>query len=89
MVIIAQRAEQVSQLIDDLDRETGKSTENQTASRFRLEASDLGVPFLHKDRTCLLADESLIDRQAGTRIASNKARNNIPAADIEQESRRR
>ncbi|MCL4396598.1 MAG: DUF4185 domain-containing protein [Chloroflexi bacterium] len=58
-VIIASRAAKISQLIGDRDPQYDAPTQNLTASRYRLAASDLGVPFWHDGRTYLLFGDTI------------------------------
>lgn len=47
-------ASKISQVVGDYDRERSQPTLNQTWTRYQLAATDLGVPFRHKDRTYVL-----------------------------------
>ncbi|MBI5029176.1 MAG: DUF4185 domain-containing protein [Chloroflexi bacterium] len=57
-VIVTARASKVSQLVGDIDFERKQPTLNLTTSRYKLLATDLGIPFWHKDRTYLLFGDS-------------------------------
>ncbi len=67
-VLVSARATKISQLIGDYDMERLKPTSNLTASRYQLEATDLGIPFPHKDRTYLLFGDT-IGARGGDAIA--------------------
>ena len=67
-VVISAPATKISQLIGDYDKERNKPTDNLTASRYRLEATDLGIPFRHKDRTYVLFGDT-IGARGGDAIA--------------------
>ncbi|GEM_PF-972179 len=47
-------AVKIAQLVGEYDRQRKRPTGNRTLSRFKLSATDLGVPFRHKGRTFLL-----------------------------------
>lgn len=51
---IGSGAEKISQLVGDYDRERQAPTRNLTQQRYRLDRTDLGIPFQHKGRTYLL-----------------------------------
>ncbi len=53
-VIISSRAEKICQLVGDFDYQKQKPTQNLTNTHYKLESTDLGVPFIHKDRTYIL-----------------------------------
>lgn len=53
-ITIEGRAEKISQLVGDYDREQEEFTENLTNERYRLRATDLGVPFRDGGRTWIL-----------------------------------
>lgn len=53
-VTVADRATKIEQLVGDFDRERGEPTKNLTFARYKLLATDLGVPFKHNGRTYLL-----------------------------------
>jgi len=53
-VFIRSRAEKISQIVGDYDRERQAPTGNLTNQRYRVERTDLGIPFQHNDRTYLL-----------------------------------
>jgi hypothetical protein len=57
-VVILERAVKIAQLVGEIDRETNQPTLNQTQSRYKLWATDLGIPFRHQDRTFLLFGDS-------------------------------
>jgi hypothetical protein len=57
-VVVLARAVKIAQLVGEVDRETKQPTLNQTQSRYRLGATDLGIPFSHMDRTFLLFGDS-------------------------------
>jgi len=57
-VVILERAVKIAQLVGEIDRETNQPTLNQTQSRYKLVATDLGIPFRHQDRTFLLFGDS-------------------------------
>lgn len=61
-VIVLARATKIAQLVGDFDRERQQPTLNQTQSRYKLGATDLGVPFRHKDRTYLLFGDTFGSR---------------------------
>jgi hypothetical protein len=56
--VILGHAAKISQLVGEIDRETNQPTLNQTLSRYKLWATDLGIPFRHQDRTFLLFGDS-------------------------------
>ena len=58
-VVITARATKISQLVGDLDKQFNRPTENLTTTRYQLQATDLGVPFRHNDRTYLLFGDSI------------------------------
>ena len=53
-VIVASRAVKICQLVGDFDHQKQKPTQNLTNTRYKLESTDLGVPFKHKDRIYIL-----------------------------------
>jgi hypothetical protein len=53
-VMIRSRAEKISQIVGDYDRQRQAPTGNLTNQRYRVERTDLGIPFQHRDRTYLL-----------------------------------
>ncbi len=53
-IIIESQAEKISQLTGDYDREREEPTQNRTFLRYRLQATDLGVPFEDGERTWIL-----------------------------------
>ncbi len=57
-VTIAARPIKIAQLIGDFDKERNQPTANLTGARYELTATDLGIPFRHKDRTFILFGDS-------------------------------
>ena len=53
-VIVASRAVKICQLVGDFDHQKQQSTQNLTNTHYKLESTDLGVPFKYKDRIYLL-----------------------------------
>lgn len=53
-VVIVQRASKLSQLTGDYDRHLNKPTLSQAVTRYRIEGTDLGVPFEDGETTWLL-----------------------------------
>jgi hypothetical protein len=53
-VIVVEPPTKIAQLVGEYDREAKRATANRTLSRYKLIATDLGVPFRHKGRTYLL-----------------------------------
>jgi hypothetical protein len=53
-VIVASRAVKICQLVGDFDHQKQQPTQNLTNTRYKLESTDLGVPFKHKDRIYIL-----------------------------------
>lgn len=53
-VIVVERATKVAQLVGEYDRERKCPTADLTLSRYKLDATDLGVSFRHKGRTYIL-----------------------------------
>lgn len=53
-IIITQQATKISQLTGDYDRHLNKPTLSQTHTRYRIEGTDLGVPFQDGETTWLL-----------------------------------
>jgi hypothetical protein len=53
-VTIDVRPEKINQLVGEFDNERQEPTQNQTYTRYRLEATDLGVPFEAGDRIWIL-----------------------------------
>jgi len=58
-LVVVERAVKVCQLTGDTDRQAGAPTRNRTAERYRLQGTDLGVPFRHKGRTYLLFGDTV------------------------------
>ncbi|MBI4790702.1 MAG: DUF4185 domain-containing protein [Chloroflexi bacterium] len=81
-VVIAARASKVSQLVGDFDNERNQPTDNLTASRYKLDATDLGVPFRHKDRTYVLFGDT-IGARGGDAIAFTTDSNADDGLDLE------
>lgn len=50
-ISISMSGTKISQLVGDYDRARDEPTQNQTANRYQLDATDLGVPFQDGDRT--------------------------------------
>lgn len=57
-IIVRTRAEKISQLVGDFDRERQQPTDNRTGERYSLAGTDLGVPFRHRGKTFLLFGDS-------------------------------
>ncbi len=55
---IAARPTKISQLVGDFDKERNQATANLTNNRYKLVATDLGVPFRHKNRIYILFGDS-------------------------------
>jgi hypothetical protein len=53
-VSISAHATKITQLTGDFDEEIKRPTQSMTESRYKLVATDLGVPFLHKNRIFML-----------------------------------
>ncbi|MDO5523566.1 MAG: DUF4185 domain-containing protein [Bacteroidia bacterium] len=53
-IVITQHATKISQLTGDYDRHLNKPTLSQTNTRYRIEGTDLGVPFQDGETTWLL-----------------------------------
>lgn len=53
-IIITQQATKISQLTGDYDRHLNKPTLSQTHTRYRIEGTDLGIPFQDGETTWLL-----------------------------------
>lgn len=53
-IIVAERATKICQLVGERDRQRQEPTINRTWSRYKLRATDLGVPFRHEGRTYVL-----------------------------------
>ncbi len=81
-VLVSAHASKISQLIGDYDKERLKPTNNLTANRYRLESTDLGIPFLHKGRTYLLFGDTLGAR-GGDAIAYTTDTNPEDGLDLE------
>jgi hypothetical protein len=58
-MVIVEHATKIAQLIGDYDRERQQPTLNLTWTRYKLAGTDLGVPFKHKDKTCLLFGDTV------------------------------
>jgi hypothetical protein len=54
VIYVAGSSQKIEQLIGDWDNERKQPTNNLTAARFGLHATDLGVPFEHKGKTFVL-----------------------------------
>ncbi len=54
VVYIEGSTQKIEQLIGDWDKERDQPTQNLTNARFGLHATDLGVPFVHKEKTYIL-----------------------------------
>lgn len=67
-VVISSHASKISQLIGDFDSEQKKPTDNLTFARYKLAATDLGVPFRHNGRTFILFGDT-IGARGGDAIA--------------------
>jgi len=61
VVLVPGSTEKIEQLIGDYDKERGVPTQNLTYERYLLPATDLGVPFRHKDRTYVCFGDVWID----------------------------
>lgn len=65
-VVISKRADKISQIVGDDDIERQENTQNRTETRYKIRASDLGVPFTYKTRTYVLfGDTHGAEDQAG------------------------
>lgn len=53
-IVVAERAIKICQLVGERDRQREEPTVNRTWSRYKLRATDLGVPFRHGGRTYVL-----------------------------------
>lgn len=53
-VNIASSGEKISQLVGETDRQKDEPTQNETLSRYQLQATDLGVPFQDGDTTWII-----------------------------------
>lgn len=51
---IAASGEKISQLVGEIDREREETTQNETLSRYQLQATDLGVPFQDGETTWII-----------------------------------
>jgi hypothetical protein len=53
-VVVVERPIKIAQLVGEYDRDLKRPTANRTLSRYKLIATDLGVPFVHRGRTYIL-----------------------------------
>ena len=69
-IVIRSPARKISQIVGEDDRQQRRPAENVTFSRFRLQSTDLGVPFRYAGRTYLLFGDTNGDqRKDGDAIA--------------------